>query len=208
MFTEDELLPISALQHFAFCPRQCALIHLEQAWKENRFTAEGRILHERVHERGHETRGELRTESGVPLRSLNLGLLGVADVVEFHRDTKQAPWRAFPVEYKRGKPKADSCDEIQLCAQAICLEEMMNCRIVGGAIFYGRTRRRHDVEFGSELRQEVEKACRGLRQLLNSGTTPKADYQKRCKSCSMFELCAPQAGAKGSVEKYLSQAVE
>ncbi|MFO7871664.1 MAG: CRISPR-associated protein Cas4 [Kiritimatiellia bacterium] len=207
-FPEDELLPISALQHFAFCPRQCALIHLEQAWSENRLTAEGRILHERVHERGHETRGELRMEFGVPLRSLRLGLAGVADVVEFRRENRKEPWRAFPVEYKRGKPKGEACDEIQLCAQAMCLEEMMNCRVKSGAIFYGKTRRRHDVAFDDELRGKVEKTCAELRELLKSGKTPPADYGKRCKSCSVFGLCAPKARKKGPVEEYLAQAVE
>ena len=130
MFTEDNLLPISALQHLLFCERQCALIHLERAWQENRLTAEGRIMHERVHEGGDETRRDVRIVRGLRLRSLALGLVGIADVVEFHRaaDGVAVPesagtWRPFPVEYKRGRPKSEPWDAVQLCAQALCLEE-------------------------------------------------------------------------------------
>jgi len=139
-YTEDDLIPISALQHFVFCERQCALIHIEQAWTENRLTAEGRLLHERVHDQGGESRAGVRIERGLPLRSLRLGLVGVADVVEFH-PLSEGGWRPFPVEYKRGKPKRNACDEIQVCAQALCLEEMLGVRIPAGALFYGKTHR-------------------------------------------------------------------
>ena len=120
MFDIDDLIQLSALQHMDFCPRQCALIHVEQTWSENRLTAEGRIMHEHVHEEGRESRGDVRIERGVALRSLRLGLIGKADVVEYHRQAGGS-WRPFPVEYKRGKPKPDHSDKIQLCAQAICL---------------------------------------------------------------------------------------
>ena len=151
MYSEDDLLPLSALQHLYFCERQCALIHVEQVWLENRFTAEGRIMHERVDTGKSEMRGGVRTSFAVSLRSLRLGLVGKADVVEFHR--RQSPdgrsaWQPFPVEYKRGRPKKDNCDKIQLCAQALCLEEMLNLRIECGALFYGKTRRRQDVPEG------------------------------------------------------------
>ncbi len=146
IYSEDDLFMISALQHYAFCPRQCALIHIEQAWLENRWTAEGRILHERVHEQEGESRAGVRIERGLPLRSLRLGLVGVADVVEFH-PLPGGGWQLFPVEYKRGKPKPDHCDEVQLCAQAMCLEEMMGVEVSQGALFYGKTRHRHDVAF-------------------------------------------------------------
>src|SRR3974390_3797971 len=123
MYSEDDLIMISALQHYAFCPRQCALIHIEQIWTESGLTAEGRLLHERVHEAGNESRGDLRIARGVQLRSLKLGLIGMADVIEFHK-TASGIWQPFPVEYKRGKPKNDHSDSIQICAQGICLEEM------------------------------------------------------------------------------------
>jgi CRISPR-associated exonuclease Cas4 len=155
MFPESSLIPLSALQHLAFCERQCALIHIEQAWEENRLTAEGRLMHERVHEQDSESRGDLYIVRGLKLRSLKLGLTGVADVVEFHRGEtggvtilgKKGEWRPFPVEYKRGKPKKDSCDEVQLCGQAMCLEEMLGITIGSGALYYGSQHKRHDVAF-------------------------------------------------------------
>jgi CRISPR-associated exonuclease Cas4 len=166
MFFENELLPLSAIQHFLFCERQCALIHIEQQWEENRFTVEGRLLHERVDDKGHESRGDVRIARGLAIRSLRLGLAGVADVVEFHRmdEPERATdtlvklpdtagwWKAFPIEYKRGKPKPGPCDEAQLCAQAICLEEMLGIRITEGALFYHSIRRRKDVSFDGALR--------------------------------------------------------
>jgi CRISPR-associated exonuclease Cas4 len=149
-YIEEDLIMISALQHLAFCPRQCALIHVEQMWQESGLTAEGRILHERVHEQEGESRAGVRIERGLPLRSLRLGLVGVADVVEFH-PLPGGGWRPFPVEYKRGKPKPDRCDEVQLCAQAMCLEEMMEVEVPQGSLFYGKTRHRHDVAFNENV---------------------------------------------------------
>ena len=170
MYTEDELLPLSALQHLLFCTRQCALIHIEQAWVENLFTAEGRIMHERVDAGGETPRGDVRVEYAVPLRSLRLGVTGKADVVEFHRKTgtgktKRAMWQPFPVEYKRGKPKKDNYDKVQLCAQAMCLEEMLDAEVPCGALFYGKTRRRQDVLFDHALRQATEGAAKELHAL-------------------------------------------
>ncbi len=123
----DDLIQLSSLQHFVFCPRQCALIHIEQLWDENLFTAEGRIMHERVDQSNRESRGNIRIDYGVPIRSLRLGIVGKADVVEFHRHGEK--WMPLPVEYKRGKPKIDNCDRVQICAQAICLEEMLDVEI-------------------------------------------------------------------------------
>jgi CRISPR-associated exonuclease Cas4 len=138
MYVEDDLLPISALQHLLFCERQCALIHVEQVWAENRLTVEGRHLHERVDGGEHETRGGLRTARALPIRSLRLGLAGRADVVEFHASEGAAgPPRVVPVEYKRGRPKSHRADEVQLCAQALCLEEMLGVHVAAGALFYG-----------------------------------------------------------------------
>lgn len=207
-YSEDDLLPISALQHLVFCERQCALIHIEQAWDENRFTAEGRIMHERVHEVGEESRGNVRITRGVSLRSLRLGLIGKADVVEFYRE-QGGVWRPFPVEHKRGKPKPDESDRVQLCAQALCLEEMLGAEVPSGALFYGRTRHRLDIGFDEALRAETEKAAEQLHGLIGSGTTPKPVYTKKCKSCSLMDRCLPQVlRGKRSVRSYLSQMVE
>lgn len=207
-YTEDDLIMVSALQHIAFCPRQCALIHIEQVWDENRATAEGRIMHERVHEEQRESKGDVRIEYGIPLRSLRLGLIGKADVVEFHRLDKETR-QPFPVEYKRGKPKLDHCDMIQLCAQAMCLEEMLSISVPKGAIFYGRTRRRFDVSFDNALRNETEEAAKRARQLINSGITPPPVYEKRCESCSLIGECLPKKiGKKSSVKHYLTRMIE
>jgi CRISPR-associated exonuclease Cas4 len=207
-YTEDDLIPLSALQHMVFCERQCALIHLEQVWEESGLTAEGRILHERVHEQEGETRAGVRIERGIPLRSLQLGLVGVADVVEFH-PLPGGGWLPFPVEYKRGKPKPDRCDEVQLCAQAICLEEMMNLEVPQGALFYGKIRRRHDVSFDRALREATEDVAKRVHALIASGRTPRPTYEKRCKQCSLESVCLPRSlGRNRNVERYLTGAIE
>lgn len=194
MFSEDELLPLSALQHLLFCERQCALIHIEQAWAENRLTVEGRNLHAKVHEADDESRGDLRIVRGLRLRSLRLGLVGQADVVEFHK--QGAAWLPFPVEYKRGKPKLEPCDEVQLCAQAICLEEMTGQSIPEGAIFYGQPRRRHPVQFDGVLRVQTESTAHRLHELIERGETPPAVYEKKCESCSLLDICIPKTSAR------------
>jgi CRISPR-associated exonuclease Cas4 len=205
MYTEDELIQLSALQHLVFCERQCALIHIEQMWSENLFTAEGRIMHDKVDTANRESRGNIRIEYGVPMRSLRLGLIGKADAVEFHR-MDDGIWIPFPVEYKRGKPKMDDCDKVQLCAQAICLEEMLDVEINNGALFYGQTRRREEVVFDEKLRRETEDAARKVHALIELGTTPKAEYSKKCKKCSLYELCMPKASRKAS--NYLMKAIQ
>jgi CRISPR-associated exonuclease Cas4 len=207
MYTEDDFIQLSSLQHFMFCERQCALIHIEQLWSENIFTAEGRIMHEKVDTANRESRGNIRIEYGVPMRSLRLGLVGKADVVEFHKHGDK--WISFPVEYKRGKPKGGNCDKVQLCAQAICLEEMLNIEIREGALFYGQTRHREDVAFDKSLRTETEDASRKVHELIASGITPKAEYSKRCESCSLYEQCMPKAyGKTMSVSSYLMTAMD
>jgi len=208
MYTEDDLIQLSALQHLVFCERQCALIHIEQLWSENLFTAEGRIMHDKVDTANRESRGNIRIEYGVPMRSLRIGLIGKADVVELHK-MDDGIWIPFPVEYKRGKPKMDDCDKVQLCAQAICLEEMMNVEIKNGALFYGRTRRREDVVFDEKLRLETEDTARRLHALIESGITPKAEFSKKCNKCSLYELCMPKISGKSrSVSNYLLTAME
>jgi len=207
-FADEDLFPLSALQHYVFCPRQCALIHIEQVWTENIFTAEGRLMHERAHEGGSEVRGDIRTDRGLAIRSLRLGLSGIADVVEFHRQP-DGSWLPFPVEYKLGKPKADDCDKVQLCAQAICLEEMLNVAIASGALFYGKTRRRLDVVFDARLWEKTEQTARNARALFESGKTPEAVYSKKCDSCSLVAQCLPKTmGKHRSVKRYLSKMLE
>jgi CRISPR-associated exonuclease Cas4 len=208
MVLEDDLIMISALQHYAFCPRQCALIHIEQTWAESGRTAEGRIMHERVHDESRESRGDVRIDYGVSLRSLRLGLIGKADVVEFHRQP-DGSWLPFPVEYKRGKPKADDCDKVQLCAQAICLEEMLSVAIPAGALFYGQTRHRLDVVFDEALRGETEETARRAHVLIAAGRTPAPVYEKRCESCSLMAECLPKTIQKRrSVKSYLTRILE
>lgn len=202
-YSEDDLIQLSSLQHFMYCERQCALIHIEQIWSENLFTAEGRIMHDKADSNKFESRGDVRIDYSVPLRSLRLGLIGKADVVEFHKQGDK--WIPFPVEYKRGKPKIDDCDKVQLCAQAICLEEMLNVEIPEGALFYGQTHHRHDVIFDKALRLETEEAAKKVHELIESGMTPKAEYSKKCKKCSLVELCLPKASRKAS--NYLMNAM-
>lgn len=216
MFTEDDLLPLSAVQHLVFCERQYALMYIERQWAENWRTVKGKDLHERTHEQGNESRGDLRIARGLALRSLRLGLSGIADVVEFHRVDENASspgaplpgapglWRPFPVEYKRGKPKPNRCDEVQLCAQALCLEEMLHVAVPGGALFYGATRRRMEVNLDADLRRRTEEAAARVHELLKAGITPKAVPARRCRSCSLVHLCLPKAARRRSPARYLS----
>lgn len=188
MFTEDQLLPISALQHYLYCPRQCALIHLEQAWAENQFTTEGRILHDRAHDGPDESRPGVRITRSLPVRSLSLGVSGQCDIVEFHKGGQ-----VIPVEYKRGKPKSHSADEIQLCAQAMSLEEMLNVTIPSGFLFYGKRKRRTSVEFGTPLRSLTESTARHLHAMYASRKNPPAIYeQRKCDACSLIHICQPR----------------
>lgn len=207
MYLDDDFLQLSALQHFIFCPRQCALIHIEQIWSENLFTAEGRVMHDKAHKEEFETREGVRIERGMPLRSIKLGLNGKADVVEFHKNCGH--WLPFPVEYKHGKPKENNCDKVQLCAQAMCLEEMLDVSIPAGAIFYGKTRRRLDVMFDDTLRKETEETVHRLHEFIKIGKTPLPVYLKKCESCSLVKACLPKAFERSqSVKDYLREAVK
>lgn len=215
-FSEDDLLPLSALQHLLFCERQCALIHIEQAWVENRYTAEGRILHDRVDTGGSESRGDVRLAFSVPLRSLRLGLVGKADVVEFHREqspagqtSSSAGWRPFPVEYKRGRPKKAAWDKVQVCAQALCLEEMLAVDVPQGALFYGKTRRRLNVIFDAALRSKTEETAQHLHELVRSGRTPPPVYRSACDHCSFVESCLPNTlSGRKTVRQYLKEVID
>ncbi len=184
---EDDLVPLSALQHYLFCPRQCALIHVERLWAEDGATAEGRVLHERVDAGGTDSRPGLRVARGVALRSFALGVAGKADVVEF----SGRPPRPFPVEYKRGKPKSHRADEVQLCAQAICLEEMLGGEVPAGALFSGTTRRRRDVVFDAELRRLTAATAAAARADILAGRTPPPVFTPACRKCSLEDLCRP-----------------
>lgn len=205
---DEDLIPISALQHYLYCPRQCALIHIERQWAESRHTAEGRLLHERTDRQQAERRKGVRTVTAMPLLSLELGIAGVADVVEFHRDGSGE--RAFPVEYKRGRPKSHRADEVQLCAQVLCLEAMLGQRIEAGALFYGQTRRRKDVLFDHELRDLTARTIRETRAMIVAGRTPLAAYvAKRCDACSLIDLCQPHCLSRASsVDTWLRAQLE
>ncbi len=214
MYPETDLRPLSALQHLVFCERQCALIHVEQVWAENRYTAEGKVLHEHVDELGGASRGDLRIARALALRSLRLGLSGRADVVEFYRlpaasggvalPGRSGRWRPLPVEYKRGKPKLHRADEVQLCAQALCLEEMLSVEVEGGALYYGRRQRRQPVVFDATLRDLTESAARRLHEMLAAGVTPPAVHASKCDKCSLLDLCLPAAPA-ASARRYLDR---
>jgi CRISPR-associated exonuclease Cas4 len=184
--TDDDTLPLSGLQHLAFCPRQWALIHLEQVWVENVRTAEGRLLHERADLPGESRRANVRTVRGMWLRSERLRLTGRADIVEF----RPMP---YPVEYKRGKSKPNDCDTVQLCAQALCLDEMLQTTIERGAIFYGNPRRRLEVEFTAQLRMRTERLVSTMHMLYRDRVTPAATPGAYCRNCSLVNVCLPEA---------------
>ena len=193
-------VPLSALQHYAFCPRQCALIHIEQAWAENFLTAQGRALHERVDSGEPETRKGVHFARSMHVSAQRLGVHGVIDMVEREVQTG----RLKPVEYKRGKPKPEPFDEIQLCAQALCLEEMTGQTISEGALWYMQTRHRLPVPFSDGLRAETLKVIAQVRELLASGKTPLPVYAKRCKACSLVEICQPELLAKDRSVGYVA----
>lgn len=199
MEQKDEYLQLSGLQHFSFCRRQWALIHIENQWSENLRTIEGNLFHNRAHdEQRRERRGDTLILRGLPIVSHTLRLSGQCDVLEFHASPKgvylrgeEGLWIPFPVEYKRGAPKENFADQLQLCAQAICLEEMLCCSILEGALFYGETRRRTAVLFTEELREKVRLTTAEMHQMFRRGYTPKVKPTKSCNACSLKELCLP-----------------
>lgn len=198
---DEKLIPLSALQHYAFCPRQCALIHNEQAWDENWLTAQGQVLHQRVDRGDPETRKGVRYERGVLVSAESLGITGKLDLVEIDLSTGDMK----PVEYKRGKPKKDNWDQIQLCAQGLCLEEMRSKRIQSGALWYWKSRHREDIQFTDKLRAETKDVITKVRELLISGQTPKALYEKKCNACSLFDLCNPKLLSRDRSARYVEE---
>ncbi len=198
-YTPDDLLPLSGIQHFLFCRRQWALIHVETQWRDNALTAEGRLLHQRVDDPFFtETRNGVVITRAVPVASYTLGLVGICDVVEFtpsHEGVKlprrNGLYRPAPVEYKRGRPKRDPVDEAQLCAQAMCLEEMLSVEIPRGYLYYGQTRHREEVELTPALRQLVREMSAEMHAYFARGYTPRVKPHKGCRSCSLAEVCLP-----------------
>ena len=214
--SEDDYLALSGIQHFSFCRRQWALIHIEQLWKENLLTTEGRLMHERAHDASiRERRGNTITVRGVRISSKRLGASGQCDVLEYRADPagfslpgEEGTWLPFPVEYKHGSAKDNPADRLQLCAQGICLEEMHCCDIPEGALFYGETRRREIVPFTPELRQQVLDCFLEMHQLYKRGYTPKVRPSKSCNACSLKEFCLPKLLRGKSAASYLAAAME
>jgi CRISPR-associated exonuclease Cas4 len=219
MYTEEDLLPLSGLQHLAFCERRWALIHLEQQWEENLFTAEGKLLHEKAHSAEIESRPEVLVRRTLPLRSFRLGISGQADIVEFLPCEAAEPgvpmprrkglWKPYPVEYKRTRDKHGSVAyRIQLCAQALCLEEMLQVPVPAGAVFDSKAKRREVTIFDEPLRQEVEHLAARMHQILQSRKTPQAVYAKKCEGCSMKPVCLPSVVESASASRYLSRSID
>lgn len=216
-YSQDDLLPLSGMQHFIFCRRQWALIHIEQQWKENVLTVEGKIMHTRVDDPFfNETRNGVIISRSVPVASYRLGLSGICDLVEFTPSKEGVKlagraglYQPAPVEYKRGKEKHDHCDEAQLCAQAICLEEMLCTTIASGFLFYGQTRQRIEVSFSPQLRRQVEDSAAEMHHYISRGHTPKVKPSKACRSCSLLDICLPVLQEEVMpASKYIRQKLE
>lgn len=214
-YNEEDFLQLSGLQHFLFCRRQWGLIHIENQWAENLRTTEGMLLHKNVHDAAfHERRRDVIRINAMKIHSYRLGLSGECDVVEFHQDEngidipdKKGKWTLYPIEYKRGKKKADFSDEAQLCAQAICLEEMFCCKILEGALYYGGPRRRERISFTDELRTIVEDSVYEMHNLYQKGHTPKIKKRKGCNCCSLKDICLPKLEKRQMLEDYLQSAI-
>src|SRR6056297_766985 len=207
---EEDLIPISALQHALFCKRQYALIHIERLWEENRFTAEGKVLHERVDDVHHDLRRDCREEFGLAVRSMNYGLVGKCDLVEFEKYRDGTYKKITPVEFKRGRKKADDFDLVQLCAQALCLEEMFEVEIGAGQIYYLQEHRRSLAPLDGELRKKTKKVIDVIEDIRAAGTTPAAEYEKgKCDRCSLIELCMPRIMmSRSSVNRYIRDSIK
>ena len=217
-YDEDSFLMISGIQHFDFCPRQWALIHIENLWQENYLTASGRLLHNKAHDGNSvEKRDNIIIFRSLKVSSNRLGISGECDVVEFHLSNDGIPlkkysglWKPYPVEYKRGKSKISDCDRLQFCAQAVCLEEMLCCSIDKGALFYGEPRRRGEVFFSREIREKLENTTEAMHKMFSRNHTPKAKTGKFCSSCSLKDFCLPKLCEKHNttVRKYLEDNIE
>ena len=213
---EDEYLMLSGIQHFAFCRRQWALIHVEQQWQENERTVEGNLLHRVAHDESKtEKRNDRITVRGMRIASRKMEVSGICDVVEFHEDDSgitlhgwKGTWQPYPVEYKKGSPKDNDADILQLCAQAMCLEEMLCCEIPEGSLYYGETRRRQIVLFTQELRARVEMMFAEMHEIYRKGVTPKVNPSKGCNACSLKEVCLPKLTNSLKVSTYLDNCLK
>lgn len=201
MYTEDDFIMISALQHYIFCPRQCGLIHVDDVWNENLFTIRGEILHEKVDTDSYETRGDVKTVRGLRIHSYKYGIVGRCDVVEF-KDTSKGK-EILPVEFKAGEPKEDISDKVQLCAQVLCLEEMLNVEISKAAFFYGKIRRRNIIEITTELREQTQEVISKVRELVDNKKVPIIEYSSKCRNCSLISICQPKAMNKKKLNRYI-----
>ena len=215
MYKEEEFLQLSGIQHFAFCRRQWALAYIEMQWQENVRTVEGRILHENAHDPLiKEKRGDLLIVRAMPVHSREMGVSGECDVVEFHKTKdgisnagREGNYSVVPVEYKRGKPKTDDSDILQVAAQALCLEEMLCCVIPYGYIYYGETRRRTKVEFTDEVREKVISSFREMHKYYEQRYTPKVKTGKKCNACSLKDICLPVLNKKKTVSGYINEVI-
>lgn len=211
IYNEEDFINISALSHVVHCERRVALVYIEQLWEENRFTAEGELLHERVDKEHHDSRGIYKVEYGMAIRSLQYGLIGKADVVEFEIEPSGGYVVIRPVEFKRGKNKEEDCDRVQLCAQALCLEEMFGTVVNNGQFYYLQEHRRTSLMFDDALRQRTIQLVLRIREIFNSKQTPLAIYdQKKCDRCSLVDLCMPKAFDKGGkdVSRYMHNQIQ
>jgi len=206
-FLEDELVPISALSHACYCERRFALIHLEQEWEENRFTAEGKVLHERVDAEHHESRRLFKQEYGMAVRSLQHGLIGKCDLVELWYNKDRSVEKVSPVEFKRGRKKANDTDRVQLCAQVLCLEEMFGITIENGQFYYQQEHRRTNETVDVSLREKTVALIERIMKIRETGETSAAKYEKRkCDNCSMIDWCMPKSAGDG--HKKVSRFIE
>ena len=219
MYDDDHMLMLSGIQHYMYCPRQWALIHIEQQWSDNRLTAEGHLLHKNVDDPAYRQKnGDTITLRSVHIASHTLGLYGVTDAVELLPSDSQVDaithprytgfWKPYPVEYKRGHRKPDECDEVQLAAQVICLEEMYGIHIPEAALFYHDTRHREVVQIDKQLRQLTYELSEAMHRTFESGFTPKAEEKRGCRSCSLIDICAPELTKKTSVAYYLKKTLD
>lgn len=215
LYSEEDYLQLSGIQHFAFCQRQWALAYIELQWKENVRTVEGRIIHEKAHDISiKEKRGDLIIARAMPVHSRAMGVSGECDVVEFHRaqdgialSGRDGLYSVLPIEYKRGKPKDHDADALQLAAQAMCLEEMLCCEIPYGYIFYGEIRRREKIEFHPELRKKVEDIFEEMHRYYEQRHTPKVKRRRCCNACSLKDICLPVLNKNSSVRDYIDRRI-
>lgn len=214
-YDEEDFLMLSGIQHYAFCKRQWALIHIEQQWRENVHTVVGELLHKKAHDKlSYEKRGNTIITRGLPIHSRELGVSGECDVVEFHENAqgvrlygRSGLYQPFPVEYKKGSPKSTEADILQLAAQALCLEEMFSIPVPEGALYYGEIRRRESVTVDEDLRSRVRKMFADMHQLYSRGYTPRVKWSKSCNACSLKDVCLPRMGKAASVKTYIDNKI-